>query len=84
MVGNFIMGLFGCDNTQKKYDWAFQSGKELGYEQGKLEAYINKIDNTVGLTQEEYDNLIQYLYKNKIELCYNVMKKGMEARKRMF
>ena len=45
---------------------------------------LTRIDNTAELPKEKYDELIQYLVKNEIELCYDALHGGLQVRKRKY
>ena len=66
----------------KKYKEQFDLGYKAGYEQGVIDGMSKNFERSKELTQQEYDEVIQFLTQRNVELCcYDVMRGGFRVRK---
>lgn len=64
-----MLSLFGISDRERNQ--IFQSGRELGREEGIQEGMNIKLQKSDELTKEEYDKLMKYLVDNGIEISYS-------------
>lgn len=82
-----ILSIFGLGSGKKKSEpietgkSEFALGRQLGYQEGKKDAYKHLIEISTHIPKEDWDALIKLLTERDLILTYDLMTDGMQCRK---